>query len=160
PDHRDMVLSEDTEAAQTEESDEEKIDQHDLLGEFYSEKVPYGYIYMNENDEIRDSTKGASMHGMHLAETVGSNSYMDNGGITGIAPEAQLFALKVFGNDPEMQSTYGDVYIKAIDDAIKLGVDALNMSLGSTAGFVSEESPEQQAVSRAVDNGVLMAISG
>ncbi|GAH26337.1 unnamed protein product, partial [marine sediment metagenome] len=30
---------------------------------------------------------------------------------------------------------------------------------GSTAGFVSAEDPEQQAVSRAVDNGILMSIS-
>ncbi|UJL47231.1 S8 family serine peptidase [Virgibacillus sp. NKC19-16] len=159
PDHRDMVLSGDTEPAHTQESVEESIDEHDLPGDFYTDKVPYGYNYMDENDEIRDVANGASMHGMHVAGTVGANGDEDNGGIMGIAPEAQLLALKVFGNDPEMQSTYGDIYIKAIDDAIKLGVDALNMSLGSTAGFVDETSPEQQAVSRAVDNGVLMSIS-
>src|SRR5690625_6196108 len=97
---------------------------------------------------------------MHVVGTFVDNGDEANGGIMGIAPEAQLYALKVFGNDPEMQSTYGDIYIKAIDDSIKLGVDALNMSLGSPSGFVSEESPEQQAVSRAVDNGILMSISG
>ncbi|WP_373895297.1 S8 family serine peptidase [Virgibacillus sp. CBA3643] len=160
PNHRDMVLSDSAESAHTQESVEETIDEQDLPGEFYTEKVPYGYNYMDENDEIRDVANGASMHGMHVAGTVGANGDEDNGGIMGIAPEAQLLALKVFGNDPEMQSTYGDVYIKAIDDAIKLGVDALNMSLGSTAGFVDETSPEQQAVSRAMDNGVLMSISG
>lgn len=160
PGHKDMVLSEDTEAAHSEESIEATINEHDLSGQFYTEKVPYGYNYMDENDEIRDTAKGASMHGMHVAGTVGANGDEDNGGIMGIAPEAQLYALKVFGNDPEMGSTYGDIYIKAIDDAIKLGVDALNMSLGSPSGFVSDESPEQQAVSRAVDNGILMSISG
>src|SRR5690625_5206398 len=114
---------------------------------------------MDENDEIREVHAKASMHGMHVAGTVGANGDEDNGGILGIAPEAQLLALKVFGNDPEMQSTYGDIYIKAIDDSIKLGVDALNMSLGSPSAFVDAESPEQQAVKRAVDNGVLMSIS-
>ena len=44
-------------------------------------------------------------------------------------------------------------------DAIKLGADALNMSLGSPAGYVNDDAPEQQAVSRAVENGVLMSIS-
>lgn len=160
PGHRDMVLSEVASAAHSQESVEATIDEHDLTGQFYTDKVPYGYNYMDENDEIRDTAKGASMHGMHVAGTVGANGDEDNGGIMGIAPEAQLYALKVFGNDPEMQSTYGDIYIKAIDDSIKLGVDALNMSLGSPSGFVSEESPEQQAVSRAVDNGILMSISG
>ncbi|MBM7600189.1 lactocepin [Virgibacillus halotolerans] len=157
--HRDMVLSDGTEAAHSKSSIEKTIDEQDLPGDFYSDKVPYGYNYMDENDEIRDIAQGASMHGMHVAGTVGANGDEDDGGIMGIAPEAQLYALKVFGNDPEMQSTYGDVYIKAIDDAIKLGVDALNMSLGSPAGFVDETSPEQQAVTRAVDNGVLMSIS-
>src|SRR5699024_5899022 len=135
------------------------IDEHDLPGEFYTDKVPYGYNYMDENDEIRDIAEGASMHGMHVAGTVGANGDEDNGGIMGSAPDAQLYAFKVCGNDPEMGSTYGDIYIKAIDDAIKLGVDALNMSLGSPAGFVDEESAEQQAISRAVDNGILMSIS-
>lgn len=160
PAHRDMVLSEETDAAHSQDSIEATIDEHDIPGKFYTEKVPYGYNYMDENDEIRDLGQGASMHGMHVAGTVGANGDEDNGGIMGVAPEAQLYALKVFGNDPEMPSTYGDIYIKAIDDAIKLGVDALNMSLGSTAGFVNEESPEQQAVKRAVDNGILMSISG
>lgn len=159
PDHRDMILSDDTEPAHSESSIEDTIDEHDLPGEFYTDKVPYGYNYMDENDEIRDIAEGASMHGMHVAGTVGANGDEDNGGIMGIAPEAQLYALKVFGNDPEMGSTYGDIYIKAIDDAIKLGVDALNMSLGSPAGFVDEESAEQQAISRAVDNGILMSVS-
>lgn len=158
-DHRDMVLSDDTDPAHTKDSIEKTVDEQDLPGEFYTDKVPYGYNYMDENDEIRDTAKGASMHGMHVAGTVGANGDEDDGGIMGIAPEAQLYALKVFGNDPEMESTYGDIYIKAIDDAIKLGVDALNMSLGSPAGFVDETSPEQQAVSRAVDNGILMSIS-
>lgn len=159
PSHRDMVLSDDTKPAHTQKSVEETINNEGLPGDFYTEKVPYGYNYMDENDNILDSAKGASMHGMHVAGTVGANGDEENGGIMGIAPEAQLLALKVFGNDPEMESTYGDIYIKAIDDSIKLGVDALNMSLGSTAGFVDENSPEQQAVKRAVDNGILMSIS-
>lgn len=157
--HRDMVLSDDTELAHTEKSVEQIVNDQDLPGKFYTEKVPYGYNYMDQNDEILDSAQGASMHGMHVSGIVAANGDEENGGIMGIAPEAQLLALKVFGNDPEMQSTYGDIYIKAIDDAIKLGVDALNMSLGSVAGYVDNDSPEQLAVKRAVDNGVLMSIS-
>ncbi|MGG3739243.1 S8 family serine peptidase, partial [Aeribacillus pallidus] len=159
PSHKDMILSESTTPKLSKEQVEQIISQQNLPGQFFTEKVPYGYNYMDNNQEIRDLGSSASMHGMHVAGTVGANGDEDNGGIKGIAPEAQLLALKVFGNDPEVQFTYGDVYVKAIDDAIKLGVDVINMSLGATAGFVSEESPEQQAVKRAVDNGVLMAIS-
>lgn len=157
--HRDMVLTDNETVKLTEDDISEKLDSENLPGEYYTEKVPYGYNYMDENSEIKEVHANASYHGMHVAGTVGANGDEANDGIMGVAPEAQLLALKVFGNDPEMQSTFGDIYIKAIDDAIKLGVDALNMSLGSVAGFVDEDSPEQQAVSRAVDNGILMSIS-
>src|SRR5699024_6222201 len=90
----------------TEDTVNEVVNEEGLPGEFYSEKVPYGYNYMDENDEIREVHAKASMHGMHVAGTVGANGDEDNGGILGIAPEAQLLALKVFGNDLEMQSTY------------------------------------------------------
>jgi lactocepin len=157
--HRDMVLSDDTEVKLTEAEVQASVAENDLPGKFYTEKVPYGYNYMDQNAEIRDLGAGASMHGMHVSGTVGANGDEENGGIKGVAPEAQLLALKVFGNDPEMPSTWSDIYVKAIDDAILLGADVLNMSLGSTASFVLPDDPEQKAVSRAVENGVLMSIS-
>lgn len=159
PSHRDMILSDNETGKLTESFVNERITADNLPGQFYTEKVPYGYNYMDDKHEIREIHANANYHGMHVAGTVGANGDEKNGGILGIAPEAQILALKVFGNDPNMQSTFGDIYIKAIDDAIKLGADVLNMSLGSGAGFVDPESPEQQAVTRAVDNGVLMSIS-
>ncbi|MEN1967536.1 S8 family serine peptidase [Lentibacillus sp. N15] len=159
PSHRDMVLSDDTDPALTKKSVKKTVNDDGLPGKYYTEKVPYGYNYMDKNEDIVDSAAGASMHGMHVAGTVGANGDEENGGIKGIAPESQLLALKVFGNDPEMASTYGDIYVKAMDDAIKLGVDALNLSLGSPAGYVDAESAEQQAVKRATENGVLVSIS-
>ncbi|WP_391207823.1 S8 family serine peptidase [Psychrobacillus sp. L4] len=160
PSHKDMVLTDNAKGLIT----KAKVDQ--LLtdgtigkGKFFTPKVPFGYNYMDGNNQILDLGPDASMHGMHVAGTVGANGNEKNGGIKGVAPEAQLLALKVFGNDPGYPSTFGDIYVKAIDDAIKLGVDVLNMSLGSTAGFVDASNPEQQAVKRATDNGVLVAIS-
>ncbi|AGX06539.1 truncated lactocepin precursor [Bacillus sp. NRRL B-14911] len=159
PSHRDMILSDETEEELSSAEVQTFINTNGLPGKFYTEKVPYGYNYMDENDTIRDIGPDASMHGMHVAGTVGANGDEENGGIKGVAPEAQILALKVFGNDPEMPSTYSDIYVKAIDDAIVLGADVLNMSLGSTAGFVSPEDQEQKAIERAVENGILMSIS-
>lgn len=159
PSHRDMILSEDTVPALTEGSVGDAVSDLNLPGKFYTEKVPYGYNYMDENEEILDLGPGASMHGMHVGGTVGANGDEENGGLKGVAPEAQLLALKVFGNDPEMPSTWSDIYVKAIDDSIQLGADVLNMSLGSTASFVLPEDPEQQAIARAVENGVVMSVS-
>ncbi|WP_317851900.1 S8 family serine peptidase [Planococcus sp. 4-30] len=160
PGHQDMVLTNNTTAALTQAEVEAFVADSSIeKGEYFTPKVPFGYNYMDANTEIRDIAPGASMHGMHVAGTVGANGNEENGGIKGVAPETQLLALKVFGNDAYYASTFGDIYIKAIDDSIKLGADVINMSLGATAGFVDTSSPEQQAVERATNNGILVAIS-
>ena len=156
PGHRDFVLTHEEEA---------KIKAENLAtlgsfpGTYRTAKVPYGYNYMDENQEILDLGPEASEHGMHVAGIAAANGDVENGGLKGVAPEAQLLAMKVFGNDPSMGSTFGDVIIKAIDDSVLLGADVINMSLGSTASFVQEEDLEQVAVKRAVASGVICAIS-
>ncbi len=157
--HKDFVLDEGVVGELTSDEVATAIEEEGLLGAFYSEKVPYGYNYMDHNNEILDLGIEASMHGMHVAGTVAANGDEDNGGIKGVAPNAQVLALKVFGNDPQFPSTFGDIIIAAIDDAIILGADVMNLSLGSTAAFVDESDPEQMAVTNAVDNGILMSIS-
>ncbi|MFS0783777.1 S8 family serine peptidase [Bacillus sp. 1P06AnD] len=157
--HKDMILTDKSGEKLTETSVNGKITESKLPGKFYTDKVPYGYNYADKNAEIRDLGPDASMHGMHVAGTVGANGDENGNGIKGVAPESQLLALKVFGNDPAMPSTFGDIYIKAIDDGIKLGADVMNMSLGSAAGFVDDSSLEQKAVDNAVQNGVVMSIS-
>ncbi|WP_349408661.1 S8 family serine peptidase [Pseudalkalibacillus sp. SCS-8] len=159
PSHQDMVLSDETTPELTEADVNAYIAEKSLPGKYYTEKVPYAYNYADKNHEVRDLGPGASMHGMHVSGTVGANGDEENGGIKGVAPEAQILGLKVFGNDPEMPSTWSDIYVKAIDDAIILGADVINMSLGSTAAFVLPEDPEQKAIERAVNHGVMMAIS-
>lgn len=49
----------------------------------------------------------------------------------GIAPEAQLVIMKVFDMDG---MCYFDYLIAAMEDAIALGVDCANLSLGSACG--------------------------
>ncbi|WP_081772898.1 S8 family serine peptidase [Bacillus sp. EB01] len=159
PSHKDMVLTDASKADLSKPEVDAAAAEKGLPGKFFTDKVPYGYNYADENEQILDLGPDASMHGMHVAGTVGANGDETKGGLKGVAPEAQLLALKVFGNDPEMPSTWSDIYVKAIDDAIVLGADVLNMSLGSVASFVAPEDPEQEAVARAVDNGVLMSIS-
>ncbi|WP_075618340.1 S8 family serine peptidase [Paenisporosarcina indica] len=160
PSHRDFILTDNASGDITSAEVGSLIDSGSIEpGKYYTAKVPYGYNYMDGNQEIRDLGPGASMHGMHVSGTVGANGDEEKGGIKGVAPEAQLLALKVFGNDPLFPSTFGDIYVKAMDDAIKLGADVINMSLGSTAGYVDNSNPEQMAVTRAQENGLLVAIS-
>ena len=159
PSHKDMKLT-NNDKAEYDKGDIEAIKKEDgLEGTYRTEKVPYGYNYMDNNQEILDLGPGASEHGMHVAGTVGANGDIEDKGIKGVAPETQILAMKVFGNNPQMPSTFGDVIIKAIDDSIALGADVINMSLGSTAAYVMPEDPEQSAVNRATENGVVCAIS-
>ncbi|MGC4379185.1 S8 family serine peptidase [Fictibacillus sp. Mic-4] len=158
--HKDMKLDSTKNEKLTKAKVESLIKSKNLKGKFYTDKVPYGYNYFDKNDEVRDLGPGASMHGMHVAGTVGANGDEEHGnGIKGVAPDAQLLAMKVFSNDQSFGSTWGDIYIKAIDDAITLGADVINMSLGSPASFVDKTDPEQQAITNAVNNGILCSIS-
>ena len=159
PSHKDMVLTDGSKAELDKAEVEGVVSEKSLPGKYYTEKVPYGYNYMDENNQILDIGPDASEHGMHVAGIAGANGDVKDGGIKGTAPEAQILAMKVFGNNPAMSSTFGDVIIKAIDDSVILGADVINMSLGSTASFVDDNDPEQMAVNRAVDNGVVVAIS-
>ncbi|WP_113868203.1 cell wall-binding repeat-containing protein [Paraliobacillus ryukyuensis] len=154
PDHQDFVLSEDTEEALTTDGVKALIAENSLKGKFFTEKVPFGYNYYDHNDTILDLGPGASEHGMHVAGTA-----VANGKIKGVAPEAQVLGMKVFSNDPNYPSTWSDVYLAAIDESIMLGADVLNMSLGSTASFYEANSPEDIAITRAVENGIVAAIS-
>jgi lactocepin len=156
--HKDMVLTNQDKAELQEDEVQAISKKNELPGTYRTSKVPYGYNYMDENQEILDLGEGAS-HGMHVSGIVGANGDVDNGGIKGVAPEAQILGMKVFGNDPSMSSTFGDVVVKAIDDSVLLGADVINMSLGSTSSFVDDKDLEQAAVNRAVENGVVMAIS-
>ncbi len=128
-----------------------------LPGHFYNIKMPYAYNYYDHSDVLA----AASDHGTHVAGTVAANGDTAAGGIKGVAPEAQVLGMKVFGNDPSISTTYDDIYIKAIEDAITLGADAINMSLGSTAGFLQteEEDPARAALRKAAESGIIISIS-
>lgn len=155
PFHKDMQIDPTQYEVALDAADVASIIASDTLpGTYFSAKIPYGYNYMDKDSEIRDLGPEASMHGMHVAGTVAAD-----GELKGVAPKAQVLAMKVFGNDPEFPSTFGDIIIAAIDDSIALGADVMNLSLGSPAAFVNPDDPEQQAIKRATENGIVMSIS-
>ena len=55
--------------------------------------------------------------------------------IYGVAPEAQVMFMRVFSD--RQKTTGSALYVKAIDDAVALGADTINMSLGSTTGSMA-----------------------
>lgn len=104
---------------------------------YISEKVPFGFDYAG--GDTNAEAVGQS-HGVHVAGTVAGNNGED---FFGVAPNAQLMIMKIFADNSG--STSDDIILAGLDDAVKLGADAINMSLGSPAGFAkySDEDEEE-----------------
>ena len=160
PSHKDMKLSPDVNSKYNSEDEVNKvIKENRLKGKWYSNKVPYGYNYADESQEIRDSGIGG-YHGMHVAGIVAANGDAENEGVRGVAPNAQLLAMKVFSNDALVSTVYEEVWLKAIDDSVKLGADVLNMSLGMGSGYSRDGvSPTNEAFNKAKAAGVVCAVA-
>ena len=94
---------------------------------YINEKAPYGYDYANGDT---DAEAVGQAHGVHVAGTVAGNNGKD---FYGVAPNAQLMIMKIFGDNSG--STSDDIILAGVDDSVKLGADSINMSLGSPAGF-------------------------
>lgn len=56
--------------------------------------------------------------------------------VTGVAPDAQLITMKVFG---QKGGAYASDYIAALEDAVLLGCDTANLSLGGNLSGFSKE---------------------
>ena len=102
---------------------------------YRSSKIPFAFDYRGS-----DTNVSGHYHGTHVAGIVGANS---GDTITGVAPDAQFFIMKVF--DDEGTGAYDDDILAALDDAVKLGADAINMSLGSAAGFTTAATKAMNA---------------
>lgn len=163
--HPAMRLSDPSIAKYDKQAIDELISKHLLKGQYLNEKFPYGYNFMDHNMDLKDTNADTGMHGMHVSGTVGANADDDeakvNNGIkiTGIAPEAQILVMRVFGQD--VATTNTSAYIEAIEESIILGADSMNMSLGSMSG--SEQGIDlgmDLALQNAKKAGSIVAIAG
>lgn len=112
----------------------------ELTGENYylSEKVPFAFNYVDEDLDVTHDKDNQGDHGTHVAGIAAANRYVPtaNGyepqtvGVVGVAPEAQLLVMKVFGRNG---GAYDEDYMLAIEDALVLGADTINLSLGSAS---------------------------
>ena len=102
---------------------------------YYSVKIPFKYDYADKDSDVFPYD---SEHGTHVAGIIGGYDREDKEGqrITGIAINTQMVLMKVFPDLDEGAET--DDILAALEDAMELGVDAINMSLGSSCGFARE----------------------
>lgn len=109
---------------------------------YQSDKIPFAYDYYDNDTNV----SGGNSHGTHVAGIVGAN----RGQVTGVAPDAQLMIMKIFGDDGS--GAYDSDIIAALEDAVVLGADAVNMSLGMTAGFSEAAATKTREVYQRVKN--------
>ncbi|MBQ4425744.1 MAG: S8 family serine peptidase [Lachnospiraceae bacterium] len=116
-------------------------------GTYVNSKVPFGVNYVDFDLDITHANDRQGEHGSHVAGIAAGNRFVKEDGefkssldtvmTQGEAPDAQLLIMKVFGKGG---GAYDSDYFAAIEDAILLGADAVNLSLGSSvAGFVMDE---------------------
>ncbi len=93
---------------------------------YLNKKIPFAYDYADKDEDVAPYD---SDHGTHVAGIIGG--YDDV--VTGVAVHTQLVLMKVFGdyNNGALQE---DI-CAALEDAVVLGVDAINLSLGQACGF-------------------------
>ena len=120
-----------------------------LTGEalYATEKIAFAYNYIDRDLDVTHDNDNQGGHGSHVAGIAAANRYIPAGDsyspavetvqVTGVAPDAQLLVMKVFGKNG---GAYESDYMAAIEDAIVLGADVVNLSLGSaTPGFATND---------------------
>lgn len=155
--HQDMKLSDEAKAKEKWTQDKINLAETEVDEIWYSDKVPTGYDWADNDTNVIPGTKG-SPHGTHVAGTIGANGDDTNGGVAGIAPGVQLLAEKVFADGKS--GAMEDDIIAGIEHAVTMGADVINMSLGVDAGYVDEEyDPIQKAIRQATEQGTLVVVA-
>lgn len=122
---------------------------------YYNVKVPFAFNYIDRNLNADHSRDDQGYHGSHVAGIAAANA-VEGTDVVGMAPDAQVLVMKVFGVNG---GAYADDIIAALEDAMTLDCDVVNMSLGSPAGF-STASPEITAVySRISKNDMIVNVA-
>lgn len=124
----------------------------DLQGRYWDGGDDYpnhGYDFANHDNDPSDQNG----HGTHVAGTICGTGA--SGTQTGVAPEAEIMALKVFGTDEQSEPT---VLVEAMQFAVEHGADLLNMSLGWPDPSVSTKLLFRQACENTLAAGIVAAV--
>lgn len=133
-----------------------------------SEKIPFAYNYVDRDYDPTHENDTQGEHGSHVTGISAANKYVKDGEqfvpaiekvfVQGVAPDAQIITMKVFGKGG---GAYDSDYMPAIEDAIVLGADSINLSLGSANGGTSKNgvAEYQKIFEDLAESGVVVSIS-
>ncbi len=100
---------------------------------YINEKVPFAFDYADGDSDVYPIS---SDHGTHVSGIIAGKDDV----ITGVAPNAQIVAMKIFSDTRD--SAYTSWILAALEDCAVLGVDVINMSIGTACGFSRENDKE------------------
>jgi len=134
---------------------------------YHSEKIPFAFNYVDSlYDYVTHDEDDATDHGSHVAGIAAANRYIDKNGqmvdalnsvrVAGNAPDAQIIVLKVFG---KLGGAYTSDFMAAIEDAIILGCDAINLSLGTKAAGFSDADDYEPVMESLENSDTLVAMA-
>ncbi|SQF66542.1 Serine endopeptidase ScpC [Streptococcus dysgalactiae subsp. equisimilis] len=127
-------------------------------GQWYNNKVILGYNYVDVNTDLKEADRES--HGMHMTGIATGNPTKQDTGelIYGVAPEAQVMFMRVFSD--LKKGTGPALYVKSIEDAVKLGADSINLSLGGANGsLINTDDRLTAAIEKARRAGVAVVIA-
>ena len=101
---------------------------------YLNAKVPFSFDYADEDSDVYSMHNN---HGTHVSGVIVGKDDV----ITGVAPNAQLVSMKIFSDT--MDTARSSWILAALEDCVLLGVDVINMSLGTSCGFSREDDKEQ-----------------
>ena len=121
---------------------------------YHSAKVPFTFDYVQGIVDVNHDPYVGD-HGSHVAGIAAANP-VEGTNVVGMAPDAQIVVMKVFGQSGGAQMNH---ILAALEDAMTLGCDVANLSLGSPAGFSSLD-PEIDAIyDRIADSDIVVDIA-
>lgn len=129
-------------------------------------KAPFAYNYIDRDLDVTHDNDSASEHGSHVAGIAVANRYVkkdgewvsavDSVGVVGNAPDAQIITMKVFGKGG---GAYDSDYMAAIEDAIVLGCDSVNLSLGSASAGMTTNATYQDLLDSLTSTDTVVVMS-
>lgn len=122
---------------------------------YRSEKVPYAFNYVDSGLDVTHDHDNQGDHGTHVSGIIAANP-LDTTPVVGVAPDAQLMVMKVFGKNG---GAYFDDIAAALEDCYRLNADAVNLSLGAPAGFCDEGEHINEIYGKILDSDMIVAIA-
>ena len=124
----------------------------DLQGRFWDGGAEYpnhGYDFASHDNDPSDENG----HGTHVAGTICGTGV--SGSQTGVAPDAKIMVLKVFGTDQQTDET---ILVEAMQFALEHNADLLNMSLGWPDPSTPVKLLYRQACENTLAAGIVAAV--